>query len=58
MLKNMADNFYRAGLKFFREQKLHEAIEKWNTVLEIDPNHHKAKEYIQRSKRILEALKQ
>lgn len=58
MLKNMADNFYRAGLKFFREQKLHEAIAKWNTVLEIDPNHHKAKEYIQRSKRLLEALKQ
>jgi tetratricopeptide (TPR) repeat protein len=58
MLKNLADEFYRAGLKFYREQKLNEAIMKWNTVLEIEPNHQKAKEYIYKSKKLLEALKQ
>jgi tetratricopeptide (TPR) repeat protein len=58
MLKNSADELYKAGLKFFRQQKLHEAIAKWNAVLEIEPNHQKAKEYIQRSKKLLEALKQ
>jgi tetratricopeptide (TPR) repeat protein len=58
MLKNMADEYYKAGLKFFREQKLNEAIGKWNIVLQIDPHHQKAKEYIQKSKKLLEALKQ
>ncbi|MEN6321454.1 MAG: tetratricopeptide repeat protein [Syntrophaceae bacterium] len=57
MLKNMADEFYRAGLKFYREQKLNEAIMKWNTVLEIEPDHQKAKEYTLKSKKLLEALK-
>jgi len=57
MLKSMADDNYRAGLKFYREQKLNEAIMKWNTVLEIEPDHQKAKEYILKSKKLLEALK-
>jgi tetratricopeptide (TPR) repeat protein len=57
MLKSLADEFYRAGLKFYREQKLNEAIVKWNTVLDIEPDHQKAKEYILKSKKLLQALK-
>lgn len=57
MLKSMADENYRAGLKFYREQKLNEAIVKWNTVLDIEPDHQKAKEYILKSKKLLQALK-
>ncbi len=56
MLKNVADEYYKAGLKFYREQKLKDAIAQWNTVLEINPNHNKAKEYIQKSRKLLEAL--
>jgi len=58
MLKSLAEEFYRAGLKFYREHKLNEAIEKWNTVLEIEPSHKKAKDYIYKSKKLLETLKQ
>jgi tetratricopeptide (TPR) repeat protein len=57
MLKNLMDKFYKEGLQFYRQQKLREAIEKWNAVLEIDPHHRKAQEYIQKSKKLLEALK-
>ncbi len=57
MVKNLVDKFYKEGLQFYRRQKLQEAIEKWNTVLEIDPHHRKAQEYIQKSKKLLEALK-
>jgi tetratricopeptide (TPR) repeat protein len=57
MLKNLMDKFYKEGLQFYRQQKLREAIEKWNAVLEIDPHHRKAQEYTQKSKKLLEALK-
>jgi tetratricopeptide (TPR) repeat protein len=57
MVKNLMDKFYKEGLQFYRQQKLQEAIEKWNVVLEIDPQHRKAQEYIQKSKKLLEALK-
>jgi tetratricopeptide (TPR) repeat protein len=57
MVKNLVDIFYKEGLQFYGQQKLQEAIEKWNIVVEIDPHHRKAKEYIQKSRNLLEALK-
>jgi tetratricopeptide (TPR) repeat protein len=57
MVKALMDKFYKEGLQFYRQQKLQEAIEKWSAVLEIDPHHRKAQEYIQKSKKLLEALK-
>lgn len=57
LLKNMADIFYREGLQYYRRQNLQEAIARWNTVLEIEPHHRKAQEYIQKSRKLLEALK-
>jgi tetratricopeptide (TPR) repeat protein len=55
-LKGMADDMYKQGLKFYREQKLQPAIEKWHLVLEIEPDHHKAKEYIEKAKKLQDAL--
>lgn len=56
-LKDKAENLYRVGLKFFREQKLQGAIAKWNEVLAIDPEHKKSREYITRAQKLLDALK-
>lgn len=57
MLRGLVDKLYKEGLQFYRQQRLQEAIAKWNTVLEIDPQHRKAQEYIQKSKKLLEAIK-
>lgn len=57
-LKNEAEDLYKMGLKFFREQKLQDAISKWNAVLAINPDHHKAKEYIEKAKKLLNALQE
>ncbi len=57
-MKNVAEDLYKMGLKFFREQKLQAAIEKWNAVLVINPDHTKAKEYIEKTKKLLNALQE
>lgn len=56
-LKNKAEYTYKLGLKYYREQKLQEAITQWNSVLEIDPEHQKARGYIEKAKKLLEALR-
>lgn len=56
-LVKTAEDLYKMGLKFYREQQLNEAIAQWKNVLEIAPNHAKAKEYIERAKKLLESLK-
>ena len=57
-LKKMAENSYKNGLKLFREQKLTQAIEQWKIVLEIEPEHKKAREYIEKAKNLLKSLEQ
>jgi tetratricopeptide (TPR) repeat protein len=57
-MKDEAEEIYRMGLKFFREQKLQEAIAKWNAVLAINPDHSKAIEYIEKAKKLQNALKE
>jgi tetratricopeptide (TPR) repeat protein len=58
IMKDMADDYYRRGLVKFREQKLDEAIKNWKKVLEYEPGHRKAKEYIEKSRKIQESLEQ
>jgi len=57
-LKKMGEEYYKNGLKLFREQKLNQAIEQWNMALEIEPGHKKAKEYIEKAKNLLKSLEQ
>lgn len=56
-LKGNAEDLYKMGLKFFREQKMPEAIGKWQMVLDIEPNHQKAKEYLEKARKLQAALK-
>src|SRR3989338_2620022 len=57
-LKKTVNDCYKNGLKLFREQKLTQAIEQWNMVIEIEPEHKKAKEYIEKAKNLLKSLEQ
>lgn len=56
-LKHDAEEVYKLGLKFYREQKLPEAIARWHAVLDLEPEHLKAKEYIEKAKKLQNALK-
>lgn len=56
-LKNRVEELYKQGMKFFREQNLKEAVARWNAVLEIEPGHQKAKEYIEKANKLETALK-
>ncbi len=55
--KKQVETLYKLGLKFFREQKLKEAIARWNEVLVLEPGHLKAKEYIEKANKLESALK-
>lgn len=54
---DLADKHYKMGLQCYRDQKLNEAIAEWQKVLELDANHAKAREYISKANKLLEALK-
>ncbi|MBC3766662.1 LysM peptidoglycan-binding domain-containing protein [Neptunicella marina] len=43
--KQLADKYHREASSAFRRQELDDAIEKWNIVLDVDPNHPSAKLY-------------
>ncbi len=49
---------YSEGLRFYREEKLEEAIAQWRTVLEYDPQHANAKKNIEQAERLLKGLQQ
>ena len=49
---------YSEGLRFYREEKLEEAIAQWRTALEYDPQHAEAKRNIERAERLLKGLQQ
>ena len=49
---------YSQGIRFFRDEKLREAITAWRGVLELDPNHVNAKKNIEQSERLLKGLEE
>jgi len=49
---------YSEGIRFFREEKLQEAIVSWRGVLELDPAHANARKNIAQSERLLKGLEE
>ncbi|HUF92950.1 MAG TPA: LysM peptidoglycan-binding domain-containing protein [Candidatus Limnocylindria bacterium] len=49
---------YAEGLRFYREEKLEEAITEWKLVLDIDPRHPSARKNIEQAEAILKRLEQ
>jgi tetratricopeptide (TPR) repeat protein len=49
---------YAEGLRFYREEKLEEAITEWKLVLDLDPKHTSARKNIEQAEDILKRLEQ
>ena len=49
---------YTQGVRFYREEKLKEAIAEWRLVLEMDPNHANARRNIDQAEKLLKGLEQ
>lgn len=49
---------YAEGLRFYREEKLEEAITEWKLVLNLDPRHPSARKNIEQAEAILKRLEQ
>lgn len=56
-LKEMAEEHYLKGLKYFVDEDIERAIEEWNQTLYFDPEHEKAKKDLKKAEGILEKLK-
>jgi tetratricopeptide (TPR) repeat protein len=54
----LIDQRYSHGIRFFREEKLREAIMAWRSVLELDPHHVNAKKNIEQSERLIKGLEE
>ena len=52
------DQHYREGIRFYREEKLPQAINEWKIVLDLDPQHANAKKNIDQAERLLKGLEQ
>ncbi len=49
---------YTEGIRLFREEKLRDAVARWRTVLEYQPNHAGAKKNIEQAERLIQSLEQ
>lgn len=49
---------YAEGVRFYREEKLEEAITQWKLVLDLDPKHPSARKNIEQAETILKRLEQ
>ena len=52
----LVDEYYNAGIRYYREEKLPEAIAQWKAVLEIDPQHVNARKNLDQAERLLKQL--
>jgi tetratricopeptide (TPR) repeat protein len=52
------DQHYREGIRFYREEKLPQAIAEWKIVLDLEPQHPNAKKNIDQAERLLKGLEQ
>ncbi len=54
----LIDDHFGRGIRYYREEKLPEAIAEWKAVLEIDPQHIAARKNLEQSERLLKSLEE
>lgn len=52
------EQHYTQGVRFYREEKLREAIAEWRVVLDMEPGHANARRNIDQAERLLRGLEQ
>ena len=55
--QELTDKYHREASSAFRRQDLDEAIDKWNIVLQIDPDHASARAYLAQARELKDRLK-
>ena len=54
----LIDDHFGRGIRYYREEKLPEAIAEWKAVLGIDPQHIAARKNLEQSERLLKSLEE
>jgi tetratricopeptide (TPR) repeat protein len=54
----LIDDHFGRGIRYYREEKLPEAIVEWKAVLELDPQHIAARKNLEQSERLLKSLEE
>jgi len=54
----LIDDHFGRGIRYYREEKLPEAIAEWKAVLELDPQHIAARKNLEQSERLLKSLEE
>ena len=54
----VVEQHYQEGIRFYREEKLPQAIAEWKHVLDMEPQHANAKKNIEQAERLLRGLEQ
>ena len=54
----LIDDHFGRGIRYYREEKLPEAIAEWKAVLELDPQHIAARKNLEQSERLLKNLEE
>jgi tetratricopeptide (TPR) repeat protein len=57
-IKKEAEENYRLGVNFFVNEEIGKAIETWEKTLILDPQHPKARQDIEKARRLLKKLKE
>ena len=58
LLKQQAEENYRIGVNFFVNEQIKKAIESWEKTLIQNPQHPKARQDIEKARRLLKKLKE
>jgi len=56
--RKLIEQHYSQGIRYYRDEKLREAITEWRLVLDLDPQHVNAKRYIEQSEKLLKGLEE
>ena len=54
----LIEQHYGQGIRYYREEKLREAIAEWREVLELDPQHANARRNIEQAERLIKGLEE
>ena len=54
----LIDDHFGRGIRYYREERLPEAIAEWKAVLEIEPQHIAARKNLEQSERLLKSLEE
>ena len=56
--RKLIEQHYSQGIRYYRDEKLREAITEWRLVLDLDPQHVNAKRNLEQSEKLLKGLEE